>query len=123
MEELQLESLKGQALLRLLIEVHRWETSELSVLNTVSGRELYFSMLGQLLIEQSSQDKPLKAHKGTGTTKATRQRIQSFEELGLAVITPSFTDGRSKQLLPTDKFIQLAKGHIAILDRLQQTFP
>ena len=120
MDELQLESSKGQALLRLLIEVHRWETLKIPVLNTVSGRELYFSMLAQLLEAQQTPDKPLKSHKGMATTKATRQRIHSFEALGLAIISPSKTDGRSKHLMPTEKFIELAKQHMAILERLHQ---
>lgn len=120
MDELQLESSKGQALLRLLVEVHRWETSKIQALNTVSGRELYFSMLAQLLETQHVPDKPLKSHKGMATTKATRQRMHSFEALGLAIISSSKTDGRSKHLVPTGKFIQTVKQHMAVLERLHQ---
>ena len=118
--DFQIESQKGLALLRILIEVHRWEAMNKEVFGTISARELYFSMLDELLKEKATYETSLKSHKGSTTTKATRKRIQSFESFDLAIIMDSTTDGRSKKLIPTKKFINLVGEHMSILEKLHQ---
>lgn len=117
MTNLRHESPKGKALLRILIEIHKWEAINSDIFKNTSSRDLYYSMIDDLL-NNKLKESSLKSHKGSTTLKASRQRIQSFEAIGMAVITQSTSDGRTKKLIPTEKFIQLVEQHIVALERL-----
>jgi len=116
------KSPKGKALLRIFIEIHKWETLNHAIFKNTSSRDLYYSMVDDL-INNKQNESSLKSHKGSTTLKASRQRIQSYEEIGMAVIAQSSSDGRTKKLIPTDKFIQLVEQHVNVLERLHDDIP
>ena len=122
MTNLRHESPKGKALLRILIEIHKWEATNGDIFKNTSSRDLYYSMIDDLL-NNKLKESSLKSHKGSTTLKASRQRIQSFEAIGMAVITQSTSDGRTKKLIPTEKFIQLVEQHLVALERLHNDMP
>jgi len=111
------KSAKGKALLRIFIEIHKWETLNHEIFKNTSSRDLYYSMVDDL-INNKQNESSLRSHKGSTTLKASRQRIQSYEEMGMAIIAQSTSDGRTKKLIPTEKFIQLVEHHLNVLEQL-----
>lgn len=122
MTKLKHKTTKGKALLRINIEIHKWESANHEIFKNTSSRDLYYSMVDDLL-NHESKESSLKYHKGSTTLKASRQRIQSYQEIGMAIIAQSTSDGRTKKLIPTDKFIQLVEQHVNVLERLHDDLP
>lgn len=113
---------RAKSLLRIFIEIHKWEMENGDIFRNTSSRDLYYSMIDDLL-NNKLKESSLKSHKGSTTLKASRQRIQSFESIGMAVISQSMSDGRSKKLVPTPKFIELVEQHLMVLEQLHKDMP
>ena len=81
----------------------------------MSGRDLYWRLAVGLL-EDREISKNLKLFQGSLTARATRQRIQEFQANGLLeVIQRQSTDLRTKQAIPTAKFVDRLNLHLDLL--------
>lgn len=105
-------------LLRILIEINRWEEIQRRELQTVSGRELYFSIAASLLDESQRKRQSLKQLNGRITQRAMRDRIGEFQKLGLVDVVNSEIDSRTKRVQPTDKFIKRLNRYLYFFKHL-----
>lgn len=105
------------SLLKIMIQIRDWEDSELRVLQTISGRNLYFRIAATYL-NDSQLPQQLKLLQGGVTERSTRQRLREFEEMGLIDITDNETDRRTKSAIPTEKFLQHLNGHLDLLKKI-----
>ena len=105
-------------LLQILIDINLWEIHQGRELITVSGRELYFRIATTLLDDSTDKKQPLKLLSGRITDRATRNRINEFQELGLVDVVDSEDDARTKRVVPTEKFIRRLNHHLHLFKQL-----
>ena len=105
-------------LLQILIDINLWEIHQGRELQTVSGRELYFRIATTLLDDSTDKKQPLKLLSGRITDRATRNRINEFQELGLVDVVDSEDDARTKRVVPTEKFIRRLNHHLHLFKQL-----
>lgn len=103
-------------LLRVMLQVRQWESRQLDVLQTFSGRELYLCLAASLLEDAKPQS--FKSLQGQMTERATRQRIKAFEALGLIEVDSNQIDHRTKRAVPTKEFIRNLNQHLDLLMHL-----
>jgi DNA-binding MarR family transcriptional regulator len=96
-----------------MAELHQWELEHHPLLETQTGRHLYYRMAQEAAKEGSSFSRALKDVFGDMhfTDKALRTRMRQMEREGLVQAIPRTDDGRSKQLVPTDLFHKLLRQH------------
>lgn len=99
-----------------LIALYEYEASTLPMMDSTTGRLLYFRFVKQVLLEMDQhQSRPLKEIYGDAalSEKALRLRLRDFEEAGLISTQVSQGDARVRCAQPTEKFSQLMQSHIA----------
>jgi DNA-binding MarR family transcriptional regulator len=99
-------------LLAFLVALHDQETNGFDVLHTQSGRTLYFELAKTMLDDQTRQAIGLKQRLGRLSERTIRNRIRSFEEMGLLKVHSRSADGRTRELVATEKFSQELKLHL-----------
>lgn len=105
-------------LLRILIEINRWEDSQGRELQTVSGRDLYFRIAATLLDDPTDKKQPLTLRSVRMTDRATSNRIREFQVLGLVEVMQSDLDTRSRRVVPTDKFVTRLNHRLHLFKQL-----
>jgi hypothetical protein len=101
--------------LRMLIDLNHWEGSIHNEFQTDSSRELFFQIAESVLSDtQAPKYQTLKFLAGRLTERAMRQRVREFQALGLATVTASLVDSRTKQLVPTKEFIAKLNQHVLL---------
>ncbi len=105
--------------LRLLIGLQRWEASPPVWLQTSSARELFFRISESLLYGASdSKFQTLKYLNGRFTDRAMRQRVREFQMHGLIAVCESPINARTKQLIPSNKFVTYLNQHVSLQRRV-----
>ncbi len=106
--------IQDRKLLKIIVQIHRWETMQQSEFQTRSGRALYFRIAENLLI---TQEKPqqLKLLNGAMSERATRSTRKEFERAGFLNVAPVDSDLRVKQAVATDKFVVQLNQHLKML--------
>lgn len=99
-------------LLSFLVALHDQETNGFDALHTQSGRTLYFELAKTMLDDQTRQTAGLKQRLGRLSERTIRNRMRSFEEMGLLKVHPRSADGRTRELVATEKFAQELKLHL-----------
>lgn len=97
-----------------LIELKRWEWTNLPILHTVIGRHVYFSIATEILEKPNEpRTRSLKQllNHPSYTDRAIRMKLREMEGLGLISNTSSDIDKRVRFVLPTPKFEQLVEAH------------
>jgi len=93
----------------------------MDMLQTMTGRTLYFLLVGALLKNKDYGPNSLKAFTGHMTERAMRGRIREFEKMGLISVEQSETDARTRTLVPTEKFVTQFELHAAHIQHLLQS--
>jgi hypothetical protein len=104
-------------LLRVMVQFRAWENLQCQMLQTLSGRDLYFRIAASYL-QQPDSPQQLKLLHGQVTERATRQRMRAFETQGLIQVANNGLDQRTKQAIPTEKFLQHLNTHLNYLKTL-----
>lgn len=101
------------ALVATLAELHEWELNH-PLLSTLTGRHLYFRIAQRAVGDRSLLSRALKELTGgVGyTEKALRTRIREMERESYIESFNGLDDGRSKCLMPTEKFYESVYQHV-----------
>lgn len=101
------------AIVASLAELHEWELGHSPLLNTLTGRHLYFRIAQRAVGDRSLLSKALKDLTcGSGyTEKALRIRMREMEADGYIASVNGQEDARSKCLMPTEKFYEAVNLH------------
>lgn len=108
-------------LLKVLAEVQLWEVSNLSLLQTVAGRQLYFGLIRHIAVQGDSglsveSMKKIYYDKGINLTeRGVRLTIRSFEADGVLTLNRALNDGRSRRIFLTEKLQEQMRNHALIL--------
>ncbi len=104
--EINTEQLTG--IVASLAELHEWELDNAPMLNTLTGRHLYFRIAQRAVGERELLSRALKELTGgVGyTEKALRTRIREMQRDGFIESLGGLDDGRSRYLMPTEKFYE-----------------
>ena len=96
-----------------LAELHQWELENHPLLETLTGRHLYYRLAQESVKNEYALTRALKDVFGGMhfTEKALRTRMRQMEREGLIEAVTRPDDARSKQLLPTEKFNQMMTQH------------
>ena len=83
------------------------------LLATLTGRHLYFRIAQRAIGDRALLSKALKDLMGGAgyTEKGLRNRIHQMEKEGYIVSVNGEEDGRSKYLMPTEKFYEAIYWH------------
>lgn len=104
-----------------LAELHEWELGFSPLLTTLTGRHLYFRIAQRAVGDRALLSRSLKDLMGGSgfTEKGLRNRIQQMESEGYIVAVNGEVDGRSKYLMPTEKFYEVIYWHA---DQVRRVF-
>lgn len=96
-----------------LAELHQWELDNAPLLNTLTGRHLYYRIAQRSVGDRALLSRALKdLFGGSGyTEKALRTRMRDMEREGVIEAVTGISDGRSKYLMPTEKFYEAIYLH------------
>lgn len=96
-----------------LAELHQWELENHPLLETLTGRHLYYRLAQESVKNEHVLTRALKDVFGGMhfTEKALRTSMRQMEREGLIKAVPRPDDARSKQLIPTEKFNALMYQH------------
>lgn len=104
-----------------LAELHEWELGNAPLLNTLTGRHLYFRIAKRAVGDRELLSKALKDLMGGAgyTDKALRIRMREMEAEGYIASVNGSEDARSKYLMPTEKFYESIYLHA---DQVRKVF-
>ncbi len=91
-----------------LAELHEWELDHAPLLGTLTGRHLYYRIAQRAVGDRALLSRALKDLMGGSgfTEKALRTRMREMEKAHLIESVSGEDDGRSKYLMPTEKFYE-----------------
>lgn len=118
---METKSIKTQAILLGLAQLHQWESASVPALGTMSGRFLYFKMMEQAMgAGQASSAHLLKnIHCDAQLSeRAIRLKLREFERLGYVESTTGMQDKRARQLKPTAKMLAMMEEHIQAFEQI-----
>lgn len=103
-----------------MARLHEWEMKNLPLLNSLTGRSLYYKIAQ---ISLNFDDNKLNTMKdlivdSDFTEKSLRTRLNIMEQEGFVVSTQSGIDGRSRFPVPKDKFYALMYLHAGQIKRI-----
>ncbi len=101
-------------LLKLVVQIHHWESSQQSEFQSWSGRDLYFCMAENLL-DHHGKPQSLKFLNGSVSERAMRDQRKVFQKSGFLEVANAGFDLRTRQIMPTDKFIIQLNLHLKSL--------
>jgi DNA-binding MarR family transcriptional regulator len=91
-----------------LAELHEWELDHAPLLSTLTGRHLYYRIAQRAVGDRALLSRALKDLMGGSgyTEKALRTRMREMERAHLIESVSGQEGGRSKYLMPTEKFYE-----------------
>jgi hypothetical protein len=104
-----------------LAELHEWELEFCPLLATLTGRHLFFRIAQRSIGDRAHLSRALKDLMGGNgfTEKGLRNRIQQMKKEGYIIAVTAEDDGRSKYLMPTEKFYEAIYWHA---DKVRRIF-
>ena len=97
-----------------LVELNRWEGTNVPVLNSLIGRHVYFSIASELVADSApSGVRSLKQvlNHPIYTDRAIRLKLREMERMGLIATNCEAGDKRVRNLLPSPELIELMQMH------------
>lgn len=103
-----------------LAELHEWELDNAPLLDTLTGRHLYYRIAKRAVGDRALLSKALKDLTGGSgyTEKALRTRMREMEKDGFIASVNGEEDGRSKYLMPTERFYEAIYLHADQMRRI-----
>ncbi len=109
-------------LLSILVELNAWEQKNSPLLQTQSGRSLYFQLAQALLAPDEGDGVLMKQRVGNASERSIRGRMRSFQEAGLLTEKCGTLDARTKQIAPTDKLTEDLIKHLDLFKSLIENY-
>lgn len=107
-----------QYFIRSLLLAHQWETGGDALMGTIIGRHVYLCVISELQpngkISESKSLKQVFSHP-TFTDRAIRLKLREFESEGYITMEVNASDGRTRSIRVTDKFMKQVEQHKAHL--------
>ena len=107
-----------QYFIRCLLLAHQWETSGEALMGTIIGRHVYLCIISELnadgKISESKSLKQVFSHPSF-TDRAIRLKLREFENEGYITMEVNHSDGRTRSIRVTDKFMKQVEQHKALL--------
>jgi hypothetical protein len=102
-----------------MAKLHEWESKNLPLLNSLTGRSLYYR-IAQRALSGDSNSNTMKdlILDSDFTEKSLRNRLNIMEEDGFVISTQSEVDGRSKFPVPREKFYAAMYLHAGQIKRI-----
>ncbi len=96
-----------------LADLHEWEINHAPLLNTLTGRHLYYRIAQRAVGDRALLSRSLKDLMGGAgyTEKALRTRMRDMEQAGFIEAVSGKDDARSKYLMPTERFYEAIYSH------------
>lgn len=109
----QINTSQLTAIVANLAQLHQWEVEHMPLLGTLTGRHLYFRIAQRAVGDKALLSRALKdLMYGSGfTEKGLRTRMREMEANGFIASVSGEEDGRSKCLMPTEKFYEAIYLH------------
>ena len=103
-----------------LAELYEWELMHVPMLRSLTGRHLYYRIAQRAIGDRTLLSRALKDLAGGQgyTDKALRTRMRELEDEGYIEAVSSEVDGRSKCLMPTEKFYETIYMHSSHVRRV-----
>lgn len=113
-----------RSLMQSLVELHEWELANMPMMQTMTGRSLYYRMVQGSLNPHEDGEKALKEIFSSNhyTARAMRTRMQTMRQEGWLELQSGQGDARMKHLLPTPQFNDMALAHAQQLRKLLARF-
>lgn len=108
MNKREINTAQLTAIVANLAELHEWELDHAPLLGTLTGRHLYYRIAQRAVGDRALLSRALKDLMGGSgyTEKALRTRMREMEKAHLIESVNGEDDGRSKYLMPTEKFYE-----------------
>ncbi len=107
-----------QHFIRCLSQAHQWETSPDGLMDTMIGRHVYVCIVSELhpdgRISKSKSLKQVFTHP-CFTDRAIRLKLRELERQGYITMEINASDGRTRSIRVTDKFLKQVEHHNALL--------
>ena len=107
-----------QHFIRCLSQAHQWETSPHGLMDTMIGRHVYVCIVSELRpdgrISPSKSLKQVFSHP-CFTDRAIRLKLRELEKQGYLSMEVNASDGRTRSIRVTDKFMRQVAHHNALL--------
>lgn len=107
-------------ILSVLAQLQRWEVLNSNLMRTISGRQLYFSLIRHLTGDEEVPlvDSMKEIYYDDGiqlTERGVRLTIRAFEADGVLVVEKATTDRRSRRIFLTEKLQQQMHAHAEVM--------
>ncbi len=107
-----------------LARLHEWEIKNLPILNSLTGRLLYYRIAQRAIKKDVSSSsnrtmKELISDSGF-TERSLRSRLISMEEEGFVIPTKNMRDGRSRFPIPDEKMYAAMYLHASQAKRIME---
>jgi hypothetical protein len=99
-------------MLSILVALNAWEQKHNPMLQTQSGRSLYFQLAQILLAPVEGDGVSMKQRLGDASERSMRDHMRLFQEAGLLTEKSGTQDARTRQIVPTEKFTEGLRQHL-----------
>lgn len=103
-----------------LAELHEWENKNFPLINSLTGRLLYYRIAQRSMLSEDEFSNTIKDLIGDSgfTEKSLRSRLISMANEDYIYSSQNNIDGRSKFLLPKEKFLAAMYFHASNAKRI-----
>lgn len=114
------EGLLSLKFLRVICQLHEWESQHLDVTATQAGRYLYLNIARQLQEQRGGTSAFLKGiyYNKDLSERALRYKIREFEDDGLIEFETNTADKRTKKILATSELLNKLNAHAHEFSRM-----
>ena len=100
-------------LLKILIEIHKWEQDQLNQFENISARDIYFKIAEDLLNSNSgSRSMKQQISQTRHSERAARNNIRRLKESGILRSEKISKDARLRKIIPTDIYLNKLNEHL-----------
>lgn len=106
-------------LLKILIEINKWEKEQLLHFKSGVARDIYFSVAEDLLhTDYSTRSIKQQISQTKHTDRAARINVRKLEESGVLKYEKIEKDARLKKIIPTDVYLKKLNDHLKELQNI-----
>lgn len=109
----RIQFIADKKLLKVLIEINKWENEELKQFKNLAAREIYFSIAEDLLLKDNHKRSIKQQIRSKNCTeRASRINIRKLEKNGILESKKIQNDARRKKIIPTHVFLEKLNEHL-----------
>ena len=107
-------------LLRVMIQMRKWEEAQCPEFQTLAGRDLYFR-IASIYLENPDVAMDLKQMHDPKKERIIRSRLREFERAGFIETLTNTSDLRTKKVMPTSFFLMHLNEHLNYFKKVCDT--